>query len=318
MAGKSICVFGGTGFVGRELVAKLAKAGHEVIVPTRNRDLHRDMQVAQTVRVVAADVHNREVLRGLLRGRDVAINLVGILNEQGRSSGRGFANAHLTLTEKIVETCRAEGVGRLLHMSALHANAEAGPSHYLKTKGQAEQFVKSHCPPTVEFTIFQPSVIFGKGDGFINRFAALLTVAPFLPLAKPNARFQPVYVGDVAEAFIRSIDDASSFGETYPLVGPKTYSLREIVAFIGSCLGLQRLVMGLPDSLAALQARVFEWVPGKPFSIDNYKSLGVDSVSDQNGLPHFGIRPRSMESIVPRLLRNEDQNHFFSRLRRRR
>lgn len=318
MAGKSICVFGGTGFVGRELVAKLANAGHEVTVPTRNRNLHRDMQVAQTVRVVSADIHDREALRRLLRGRDVAINLVGILNEQGRNKGKGFANAHLFLTEKIVETCRAEGVGRLLHMSALHANAEAGPSHYLKTKGQAEQFVRSHCPPNVNFTIFQPSVIFGKGDGFINRFAALLRAAPFLPLAKPNARFQPVYVGDVCDAFVRSIDDPSSFGETYPLVGPTTYSLREIVAFIQTCLGLRRLVLGLPDSLAALQARVFEWVPGKPFSVDNYKSLGVDSISEENGLGHFGIRPRSMESVVPGLLLAKDRNNYFSRLRQRR
>lgn len=318
MAGKSICVFGGTGFVGRELVAKLAKAGHQVVVPTRNRNLHRDMQLTQTVRVVSADVHDREALQRLLHGKDVAINLVGILNEQGRSKGKGFANAHLILTEKIVETCEAEGVRRLLHMSALHANAEGGPSDYLKTKGQAENFVRSQCPPTVDFTIFQPSVIFGKGDGFINRFAALLKAAPFLPLAKPDARFQPVYVGDVCEAFIRSIDDPTSFGETYPLVGPSTYSLREVVLFIESCLGVRRLVIGLPDSLAALQARIFEWVPGKPFSIDNYKSLSVDSVSETNGLPHFGIRPRSMESIVPGLLRNEDRNNYFSRLRRRR
>lgn len=318
MAGKSICVFGGTGFVGRELVAKLAKAGHQVVVPTRNRNLHRDMQLTQTVRVVSADVHDREALQRLLHGKDVAINLVGILNEQGRSQGKGFANAHLILTEKIVETCKAEGVRRLLHMSALHANAEGGPSDYLKTKGQAENFVRSQCPPTVDFTIFQPSVIFGKGDGFINRFAALLKAAPFLPLAKPDARFQPVYVGDVCEAFIRSIDDPTSFGETYPLVGPSTYSLREVVLFIESCLGVRRLVIGLPDSLAALQARIFEWVPGKPFSIDNYKSLSVDSVSETNGLPHFGIRPRSMESIVPGLLRNEDRNNYFSRLRRRR
>lgn len=318
MTGKSICVFGGTGFVGRELVAKLAAAGHQVLVPTRNRDLHRDMQVSQTVRVVSADIHNRETLQQLLRGRDIAINLVGILNEQGRSKGKGFANAHRVLTEKIVDTCRAEGVGRLLHMSALHANAEAGPSHYLQTKGQAEDYVRSHCPPDVQFTIFQPSVIFGKGDGFINRFAALLKSAPFLPLAKPNARFQPVYVGDVCDAFVCSIDDPRSFGETNPLVGPKTYTLREIVAFIESCLGVRRLVIGLPDFLAALQARVFEWVPGKPFSVDNYKSLGIDSVSDRNGLPHFGIRPRSMESIVPALLRSEDRNRYFGRLRKRR
>ena len=317
MPGKLICVFGGSGFVGRELVARLARQGHEIVVPTRKRAGHEDLRVLQRVRVVEANIHNPIVLRRLLDNCDVAINLVGILNEPGRSKGQGFANAHRLLTEKIVTACKSAGVGRLLHMSALHASAAKGPSHYLKTKGQAEEYVRSNCPPGVDFTIFQPSVIFGKGDGFINRFAALLKLAPVLPLAKPNARFQPVYVGDVCDAFVQSIDDVNCYGKTFPLVGPRTWSLREIVTYIASCLDRRRLIIGLPDSLSALQARIFEWVPGKPFSVDNLKSLGVDSISSENGLQHFGIMPRSMESIVPDLLRGKDQNSYFSRLRKR-
>lgn len=271
----------------------------------------------QSVRVIEADIHDPETLQQLLTGCDVAINLVGILNERGRNHGRGFTHAHLQLTQKIVAACKTCGVPRLLQMSALKADAENGPSYYLRSKGKAELFVRENCPPSIEYTIFQPSVIFGPGDGFINRFAELLQRLPVFPLAKPDARFQPVFVDDVAAAFARAIDDRSSYGKTLTLCGPQVYSLREIVSYIALCMPRKRLVLGLPDMLAALQARIFEWVPGKPFSVDNYRSLSVDNISQQNGLPQLGIKPRSMESVVPAMFVKKDRNAHYSNLRKR-
>lgn len=312
----TVCVFGGSGFVGRQLVARLAAAGHRVVVPTRLRALHKDMAVMQSVKVVEADIHDSGVLRQLLIDSDVAINLVGILNERGRDHGNGFTHAHVELTEKIVTACKQCGVPRLLHMSALKAHADDGPSHYLASKGKAESFIRAHCPPAVSYTIFQPSVIFGSGDGFINRFAELLRHLPLFPLAKPDARFQPVFVGDVAAAFFRSMDDKSCFGKTFTLCGPRTYALRDIVTYIADCMGLHRAVMGLPDGLASLQAQVFEWIPGKPFSIDNLRSLSIDNIADENGITQLGITPRSLESVVPTMLKDRGRNARYSILRK--
>lgn len=313
----TVCVFGGTGFVGRKIVRQLAADGHRVIIPTRQKALHKDLQVSPAVQLVEADAHDRDTLNQLLTGCDVAMNLVGILNERGRDHGRGFTHAHLELTEKIVAACKHCGVNRLLHMSALKADADNGPSHYLATKGKAELFIRENCPPTIDYTIFQPSVIFGQGDGFINRFAQLLRILPVFPLAKPDARFQPVFVGDVASAFTQSIDDKNSYGKTFTLCGPQTYTLRDIVTYIARSMGLRRLIIGLPDSIAALQAQVFESVPGKPFSIDNLRSLSVDNVANDNGLLQLGIAPRSLESTIPTMLTDLSRNARYSDLRKR-
>jgi NADH dehydrogenase len=169
----------------------------------------------------------------------------------------------------------------------------------------------------MDVTIIRPSVIFGRGDSFFNRFAALLKVAPVLPLACPEARMQPVWAGDVAELVARVIDDKSAYGRSLDAVGPTEYSLRELVEFAAKTAGLRRRVIGLPDALARLQAAVMDFVPGKPFSSDNYRSLQTPNTSDENGLLEYGIRPSSIESLVPGYLAQGRRQRRLDECRRR-
>ncbi len=311
---RRICVLGGTGFVGSELVERLAADQHRILVPTRSVENGRHLKVLPTVSLVAADVHDPASLERLFRGQDAVINLVGILNESGHS-GRGFDEAHRELTRKVVAACRAAGVGRLLQMSALKANP-AGPSHYLRTKGEAEEIIERDSGDELAWTIFQPSVIFGPDDGFVNRFAGLLKFLPFLPLAMPDSRFGPVSIDDVAEVFALALDDPQTESRRFELCGPKVYTLREIVQLICETMGIRRWIIGLPEWASRLQARIFEYVPGKPLSWDNYLSLTVPSVCDSDGFEHFGIRPRSLEAAMPLYIGEAGRNARYSRYRR--
>ena len=288
-----IVVFGGTGFVGQHLVPRLMRAGFHVIVPSRNRSLQRDLFVLPQAQVMNAAPYSPDDLRRVIDGAQAVVNLVGILNERGRD-GAGFHRAHVELTEKIIAACQATGTRRLLQMSAL--NAGRGASHYLRTRGEAEARVKAS---GLDWTIFQPSVIFGPGDGLFERFAALLKLAPALPLARAHAKFAPVYVGDVTEAFARALADAATIGQSYELYGPQTLTLAEIVRYTARHLCLRRAVLPLPDVLARMQAAIFDFVPGKPFSTDNYLSLKMDSVGGIDGLHRLGIVPTPMDAIVP-------------------
>jgi len=301
MSTHKICLLGGTGFVGKRLAARLSEAGHGVVILTRHRERRRDLLVLPTVRLVQGDVYDPEFLRKQFEGRDTVINLVGILNEKGRD-GRGFARAHAELPSMIAETCRQTGVARLLHMSALHATPKA-PSHYLRTKALGEDAVHRAGNPDFHVTSFRPSVIFGPGDGFLNRFAGLLRLTPgVFPLACPQARFQPVYVEDVVRAFVESLDNHKTFGRRYDLCGPKAYTLREIVEYVAGLMGKRACIVGLNDALSYLQAATLEFVPGKPFSLDNYRSLKVDSVCEKGFPEVFGITPASLEEIAPNYL----------------
>ncbi len=301
MSKQSICILGGTGFVGHNLVSRLAQDGHRLLLPTRNRERNRDLLVLPTVSVLTADIHNPLVLESLFRDVDVVINLVGILNEF-RGRDKSFANAHTELAKNVVTACQKTGVKRLLHMSSLKADAVKGPSNYLRSKGLAEDAVRG-AAPGLNWTIFQPSVIFGPGDSFTNRFASLLRRIPVaFPLACPNARFAPVYIGDVCEAIRRCLNNPRTYGKSFQLCGPQIYSLRELVVFIARQIGVKRKIFGLPDGLARTQARLMELVPGKPFSMDNYRSLTLNSICDNNGLLRLGITPKSLDVIAPRYL----------------
>lgn len=312
---RTCVIFGGSGFVGRAIISRLREQGFRIVVPTRNRELVRSLAVLPEVKLVTADIYDPETLRKLLADADVAINLVGILNEKGHHRGRGFYVAHRDLTAAIVSACADAGVPRFLQMSALKANAKEGPSDYLKSKGEAEAKVRA-APDGLAWSIFQPSVIFGPDDSFMNKFAQLLKLSPVLPLARANARFAPVYVGDVAEAFCKSIDDPSTHGKTYQLCGPRVYSLRELVTYVRDQLGLRRTVIGLPDPLARLQARIFDFVPGKPLSTDNLRSLMVHSICDSNGLGELGIEAKPLEAIAPTYLGGSRRAATYDRLRR--
>ena len=291
-----IVVLGGTGFVGSHLVPRLHAAGHRITVLSRNREQHRELGVLPRVRVENANVHDADSLARRLEGADAAINLVGILNERG-SDGSGFEKAHVALTETLIAACRKTGVRRILQMSALRAGE--GASHYLRTRFDAETRVRNS---GLAWTIFRPSVIFGPGDGLFFRFASLLSVVPVLPLARAGARFAPVYVGDVAEAFARSLAHPHSIGHSYELFGPRVISLREIVRWTAELTGRRRWIIGLPDALGYLQARIGEWLPGKPISRDNFRSLLIDSVGEKDGLGELGIVSTPMELIVPAML----------------
>ncbi len=297
-----ICLLGGTGFVGKRLTARLSEAGHDIVVLTRRATRHRDILVLPTARLVEGDVHHADFLHRQFEGRDTVINLIGILNEKGRS-GKGFMRAHAELPEKIIEAGRAAGVRRLLHMSALHASRLA-PSHYLRTKALGEETVHRAENPDFHVTSFRPSVIFGPGDGFLNRFAGLLRLAPgVFPLACPGARFQPVYVEDVVRVFVDSLENHKTFGQRYDLCGPKVYTLREIVEYVAKLVGKRVSIVGLPDGLSYLQAAMLEFAPGKPFSLDNYRSLQIDSVCEKGFPEVFDITTTSLEEIAPGYLR---------------
>jgi uncharacterized protein YbjT (DUF2867 family) len=301
-----VCVLGGTGFIGREIVARLGGAGHAVKVLTRNPARHRDLKVLPSVRFIRADVHDETVLEDEFDGCDVVINLVGILNETtlGRGSGEQFRRVHTELPQKCVRACRVAGVRRYLHMSGLKADSQRGPSHYLKSKGLAEDYVREHCAAgSPDYVIFQPSVVFGPGDAFINNFAGILKVTPgILPLACADAKFAPVYVGDVADAFVACLERLDVAGRTFQLCGPDVMSLGDIVRMTADYLGLRRIVVPLPRAVARAQAAVMDFVPGKPFSTDNFLSATLDSTCDCDGLAEVGIERTSMRGVLPRYL----------------
>jgi NADH dehydrogenase len=306
-----LCVLGGTGFVGTHLVHRLAGLGHSVTVLTRHPERHREFRIGSAVRLVQADCYNSATLQTLLADMDCIINLVGILNEEGKSQ---FQNAHVELPRSIVKVMRETGTSRLLHMSALNANVNESHSRYLKTKGEGEDLV--HNAPGLEVTSFCPSVVFGPGDSFFNRFATLLQISPPLfPLACAGARFAPVYVGDVVEAFVKALDDKTTIGQRLELCGPKAYSLKQLVQFTAKQIGRKTIITGMPDFAARLQGYMLGMVPGKPFTIDNYYSLQKDSVCSKSALIGLGITPRSIEAVVPAYLGNSRARAQYFRYR---
>ncbi len=311
MKHNAVCILGGTGFVGKYIASHLAYSGKRVRILTRNRNNHRDLLVLPNLELVQADVLDSVQLATHIKGMDAIINLVGILNER-EHNGDGFRKVHVDLPKSILNACLELHIPRIVHMSALNADAGQGASFYLRTKGEGENALHTYSGKRLSVTSFRPSVIFGPGDSFINRFAKLLKATPYIfPLACADARFAPVYVGDVAARFIEAIDDRSTYGKRYDLCGPEQYSLKELVEYTARSLGLKRRVIGLPDVLSRMQAHMLEWFPGKPFSIDNYNSLKVDSVCQQNG-----HEPTSLDMIVPTYLGKATRQTGYDAMRK--
>jgi NADH dehydrogenase len=314
MRDMTVVVFGGSGFIGSHLVARLAARGVRVLVPTRRYSNGKELLPLPGVDVVEADIHDPAVLRGLVAGRDAAINLVGILHSRpGTPYGPDFRRAHVELPAKIVEACAAEGVPRYLHMSALGASLD-GPSMYQRSKADGEVAARSH--PEVAATIFRPSVVFGPGDNFLNMFARLQRSLPVVPLACAGAAFQPVYVGDVADAFIHALADPKSRHLVYQLGGPQIYTLAELVRLAGRYSHHERPIIELPAGLGRLQALLFELLPGQPMmSRDNLDSMQVDNVVDPAvqalTADSLGIKLTALEAVAPHYLAPDERLDQF-------
>ena len=313
---QNVLVIGGSGFVGRHVVRRLAERGIDVIVPSRRRERARDLILLPTVDVITADVHDAAALASLMRDQDAVINLVGILQGgRGTPYGKHFAQAHVSLPQKIVATAKQLGIKRLLHMSALKAVADA-PSGYLRSKADGEAAILA-AQPQIAVTLFRPSVIFGDGDAFLKLFADLQKIFPAVPLGCPDAQFQPVWVEDVAASIVGSLDNTDSFGKIYNLCGPKTYRLRELVALAGRYSGHRRPIIGLPDALARLQALLMEFVPGMPLSRDSHNSMQVSNTCDTGCTLPFGIVATPLESIAPTYLAQNSKLASNDEFRRR-
>jgi len=301
---KNLLIIGGTGFLGTAIVGELARrvasADFCLTLPTRRRDHAKHLLVLPTAIVVEADVHDPATLARLMVGQDAVISLVGILKGgEGEPYGKGFARAHVELPQKIAVAAKAAGVRRVLHVSALKAAADA-PSGYLRSKAAGEAVLRE---AGLDLTLFRPSVIFGAGDSFLTLFAQLAKIAPFFPLAGANARFQPVWVGDVAAAVADSLLRPESIGAAYDLCGPKQYSLRELVAYAAEVSGHPRAVVGLPGAIAWLQAWAMEFIPNGPMTRDNIRSMRVASVCDSGCALPFGRIATPLELIAPTYLR---------------
>ncbi len=292
-----IAILGGTGFVGGHLASRLAKEKHSIRLITRQREAHRDCLVLPNTEVISANVYQQNELNAAVQGCDAVVHLVGILNENG-NNGEGFKKAHVELTDKLIEACKANNIKHVLFMSALNADMPNPPSFYLKSKAEALRKIHGS---GLNVTSFKPSVIFGEDDSFFNRFAQLLGLMPFIfPLACPNSRLAPVWIDDVVTAMAKTLLNKAHYGKSYSLCGPKVYTLQQIVETTARMMGVKRRIIALSNSMSLKQAQFMDKLPVKLFSTDNYKSLQIDSVCRENDFAELGIEPHSVEAIMPR------------------
>jgi NADH dehydrogenase len=292
----NILVLGGTGFVGRSVCEKLVErsATGRIVVPTRRLAHGLRVRSLPTVELVQADVHDDRALAGLLAGVDAVVNLVAILH----GSAAAFEHVHVALPRRLAAACRAAGVQRLVHVSALGVGPGA-PSNYLRSKTEGEAVLQA---AGLDLTLLRPSVIFGADDSFMNLFAKLQSVAPFLPLAGSDARFQPVWVEDVAAAVTACLDRPDSIGQVYECAGPQVYTLAELAGLAGRWAGHERKVLALPAFAGRLQATLMELLPGQPLmSRDNIDSMQVPNVAGGQlpGLQALGVQPAALEAVGP-------------------
>ncbi len=300
-----ILVVGGSGFLGRHFVAALAARGMRVTVPSRHRDRAKHLILLPTVDVVEADVLAPGVLERLCAGRQAVVNLAGILHGD-------FSRVHVDLPLAIINACRETGVRRVLHVSALGASRDA-PSEYLQSKALGEEAVLAAAD--LDVTVFRPSVVFGPEDRFLNLFASLARFLPVLALACPRARFQPVYVGDVARVMLAALGEKSTFGQRYDLCGPHRYTLRELVEYVCAVTGRRRIVVGLSQRLSMLQAAMLERLPGKLMTPDNVRSMQVANVCAEGCTLPFGFPAQSLEALAPAYLAPSGPRERYPQLR---
>ncbi len=305
-----VCVLGGSGFVGSAIVHRLSAAGYAVKVLSRQRERAKHLTLLPNVQVVECDVLSDVELGMHMQSCDAVINLIGILHESKQFS---FEAMHHQLPARVAALCEKFGIKRLLHMSALQTSAEA-PSAYLRSKAAGEAAVLAHAA-NIRVTIYQPSIVFGRGDSFLNLLATIVKLMPVVALAKPEAKFQPIWVEDVAEAFVNSLSNVDTYGKTYQLGGPRVYTLRELVEFVIFVLGKKRKIVGLNDRLSYWQAYAMEMMPLKLMTRDNIHSMEVDSVCQGPLAPELGLKPAPIEAIVPEYLANDTPRAAYERFR---
>lgn len=311
---RNLLILGGTGYVGRAVCERLVErsggGSGRLLVPTRRLAHGQAVRCLPTLELMEGSVHDDAFLDRVLAGQDAVINLVAILHGHAHS----FEQVHVELPRRLAAACGRQGVRRLVHVSALGV-AEDGPSMYLRSKARGEAVLKA---AALDLTILRPSVIFGADDRFLNTFAALQAVAPVMPLGHGGARFQPVWLEDVARAVVRCLDDPATIGRTYQCAGPREYTLSELVRLAGRWSGHERPQIPLPAPLAWLQALALEMLPGEPLmSRDNIGSMQVPNVADPAlpGLAELGLPPTAMEAVAPAWLSGQDGRRRFDRLR---
>ena len=307
---RSVCLLGGTGFIGQAIADALAPRGVRIRVLTRSEPRAAPLIVLPTAEVMTGDVRDGDFLRRAFDNMDAVINLVGILHESRRQT---FEACHAELPRQVALACHGAGVQHLLHMSALGAAADA-PSAYQRSKAAGERNVRDNAGATA-FTIFRPSVVFGEHDAFLNRFATMARLFPVIPLPRADARFQPIWVEDVARCFATALGNPACFGATYDLCGPRAYTFRELVEYVGHVLGRRPRVMGLPGALATLQAWTLEHLPGSLMTRDNLRSMQVDNTCDAPFPAVFGFQPSPLEAIVPGYLAADTWRARYGRYR---
>ena len=297
---KKILVLGGTGFVGRHLCEKLAGGDYRTTVLTRRRANAVHLQMLPMVDVLEGSAYDAATLTPLLAEHDAVVNLIAILH----GSEAGFDKAHVQLLQTLVTACAAAGLKRVVHVSSLGADVHA-PSMYQRSKARGEAVLAAS---GLSVSVLRPSVIFGAEDKFLNTFAGLQKMLPFIPLAGSTAKFQPVWVEDVASALVACLEDNSTIGQTYEACGPDVFTLKQLVQLAGQYSGHSKPVVGMPDALARIQAALMELAPGEPImSRDNLDAMKVDNVSGGKlaGLQALGITPAALSAVVPFYLGNQ-------------
>jgi NADH dehydrogenase len=310
-----ILVLGGSGFIGTHVVSQLAARGLRVVIPTRHRERARHLIVLPTVDVIETRLGSAGALDGLISGCDAVINLVGVLHSQPGGPtdpfGAEFRRAHVDLPEAIVRACQRAGVRRLVHVSALGVGDDPGikaPSRYLRSKAAGEAHIRQSTD--LDWTIFRPSVVFGADDAFLNLFASMQRRLPLVPLARPDAKFQPIWVEDLVHAIDNVIDKPATFGKTFDLVGPDVFTLRQLVSMAGTWSGHPRPIIGLPSGIDRLVAGIMEMAPVPPMTIDNLDSMSIDNVSSQALSPELGITPSSLQTIGPAMFGGGNERRY--------
>jgi NADH dehydrogenase len=285
---RHLLILGGSGFIGYQLAYAFGNRGWQVTVPSRRPHRHRALLVHPNIRLLQADITDPANLKTLCQDQQAVINLVGILHEKRKGD---FRRIHVDFIKSVVETCSEAGIRRLLHLSALGADQATGSSLYLRSKGEGENLLHTFGQRGLDVTSFQPSVVFGKGDDFINRFAGILRWCfGYFPLACADSKLAPVYVGDLVAKIVASIDDRSSYGRRYTVCGPEIFTLQQIVELIIATLRLPVRIMPLGKGMSRLQATILQNLPGKLFTMDNYRSLQTDNVCADGDLCETSLR----------------------------